>query len=283
MDKILTLLDGSAYSESVCHHTAWIAQKLNAGVVAMHVLGRREGAASTNLSGALSLGARSALLEELAGLDAKRAKLAQAKGHAILEDAKAILEQDGVPSVDLRLRRGDLLDAVRALEGDIRAITIGKRGEGADFASGHLGSNLERVVRVSKVPVFVASREFRPISRVLVAYDGSASAKVAIERMSISPVFSDLDVCVLCVAQDDARARQTAGEAVAKLRSVDITASARTATGDPEEVLGELVRKEGFDLLVMGAYGHSRIRRLIIGSTTTAMIQSVKIPVLLYR
>lgn len=283
MDKILTLLDGSAYSESVCHHTAWIAQKLNAGVVAMHVLGRREGAASTNLSGALSLGARSALLEELAGLDAKRAKLAQAKGHAILEDAKAILEQNGVPSVDLRLRRGDLLDAVRALEGDIRAITIGKRGEGADFASGHLGSNLERVVRVSKVPVFVASREFRPISRVLVAYDGSASAKVAIERMSISPVFSDLDVCVLCVAQDDARARQTAGEAVAKLRSVDITASARTATGDPEEVLGELVRKEGFDLLVMGAYGHSRIRRLIIGSTTTAMIQSVKIPVLLYR
>ncbi|MCJ7874168.1 universal stress protein [Phaeobacter sp. J2-8] len=283
MDKILTMLDGSAYSESVCHHTAWIAQKLNAGVVAMHVLGRREGAASTNLSGALSLGARSALLEELAGLDAKRAKLAQAKGHAILEDAKAILEQDGVPSVDLRLRRGDLLDAVRALEGDIRAITIGKRGEGADFASGHLGSNLERVVRVSKVPVFVASREFRPISRVLVAYDASASAKVAIERMSISPVFSDLDVCVLCVAQDDARARQTAGEAVAKLRSVDITASARTATGDPEEVLGELVRKEGFDLLVMGAYGHSRIRRLIIGSTTTAMIQSVKIPVLLYR
>ena len=49
MDKILTLLDGSGYSESVCHHTAWIAQKLNASVIAMHVLGRREGAASTDL------------------------------------------------------------------------------------------------------------------------------------------------------------------------------------------------------------------------------------------
>ncbi len=32
MDKILALLDGSEYSESVCHHTAWIAQKLNAGI-----------------------------------------------------------------------------------------------------------------------------------------------------------------------------------------------------------------------------------------------------------
>lgn len=283
MDKILTLLDGSAYSESLCHHTAWIAKKLNAGVEAMHVLGRREGAASSDLSGALHLGARSALLEELATLDAQRAKLAQAKGYAILEDAKAILEQDGVPVVNLRLRKGDLLEAVREIEDDIRVIAIGKRGEGADFATGHLGSNLERIARTAKVPVFVASREFRPISRVLVAYDGSASAKTAITRMSASPVFKDLDICVLCVGPDAAKARATAEEAVAKLQAAHIRAEPRTASGEPEEVLGKLVAEEGFNLLVMGAYGRSRIRSLIIGSTSTAMIQTVKIPVLLYR
>ncbi|EPX84773.1 universal stress protein [Salipiger mucosus] len=283
MDKILALLDGSQYSESVCHHTAWIAKKLNAGVEAMHVLGRREGAASSDLSGALRLGARTALLEELTSMDEQRAKLAQAKGHAILEDAKAILEADGITEVTPRLRKGDLLEAVRALEGSIRAITIGKRGEGADFASGHLGSNLERIVRASSVPVFVASREFRPISKVLVAYDGSASAKVAIERICTSPVFSDLDVCVLSVSQDPARASKLADEAVARLRAADLTASARTSSGEPEDALNKVVQEEGFDLLVMGAYGHSRVRSLIIGSTTTAMIQSVKIPVLLYR
>jgi nucleotide-binding universal stress UspA family protein len=283
MDKILTLLDGSAYSESVCHHTAWIAKKLNASVEAMHVLGRREGAASSDLSGALRLGARSALLEELSSLDEKRAKLAQAKGHAILEDAKTILEQDGVPQVNLRLRKGDLLDAVREIENDIRAITIGKRGEGADFATGHLGSNLERIVRTSKVPVFVASREFKPISRVLVAYDGSASAKVAIERMSTSPVFSDLEICVLCIDENTTTAQAKTEEAVASLRGSGLEATVRTASGEPESVLGKLVAEENFHLLVMGAYGHSRIRSLIIGSTTTAMIQTVKIPVLLYR
>ncbi|MFN3316727.1 MAG: DHHW family protein, partial [Raineya sp.] len=42
----------------------------------------------------------------------------------------------------------------------------------ADFAKGHLGSNLERIVRASHKPVFVASRAFKPISKVLVAYDG---------------------------------------------------------------------------------------------------------------
>ncbi|WP_099824383.1 universal stress protein [Oceaniglobus indicus] len=283
MDKILTLLDGSAYSESVCHHTAWIARKLNASVEAMHVIGRRAGSESPDLSGALRLGARSAILQELSSLDEQWAKVAHAKGHAILEDAKAILDQDGVPVVNLRLRKGDLLDAVREIEDDIRAIIIGKRGEGADFATGHLGSNLERIVRTSKVPVFVASREFTPIAKVLVAYDGSSSAKVAIERMATSPVFEGLEICVLCVGKDESRAQATADEAVAKLRAANLTASPRVATGEPEEVLAKLVADEGFNLLVMGAYGHSRIRRLIIGSTTTAMIQRVKIPVLLYR
>lgn len=283
MDKILALLDGSEYSESVCHHTAWIAKKLNASVDAMHVLGRREGAESTDLSGALHLGARTALLDELSALDEQRAKLAKAKGNAILEDAKAILEQDGVPSVRLQLRKGDLLEAVEEVEDDIRAITIGKRGEGSAFASGHLGSNLERIIRASKVPVFVASRAFKPIQKVLVAYDGSASAKVAIERMSNSAVFSDLDLTVLCIGEDTAKAKATADAAVEKLRAVDISATSRTAPGEPGDVLNDLVTSEGFDLLVMGAYGHSRIRNLIIGSTTTAMIQMVKIPVLLYR
>ncbi|SIT79402.1 Nucleotide-binding universal stress protein, UspA family [Pontibaca methylaminivorans] len=283
MCRILALLDGSAYSRSVCRHTAWIARRLNAGVEAMHVLGRREGAVTADFSGALGLGARTALLEELSALDEQRAKLAQAKGHAILEDAKAILEQDGIPDVTLRLKKGDLLEAVRELEDESRAIIIGKRGEGADFASGHLGSNLERIVRSSRVPVFVASREFRPISKVLVAYDGSASAKVAIERMAASPVFADLDVCVLTAAQDSTHARKVAGEAVATLHAAGITASSRIATGEVEDALNKLVSEEGFDLLVMGAYGHGRIRSLIIGSTTTAMIRSVKIPVLLYR
>ena len=44
-----------------------------------------------------------------------------------------------------------------------------------------------------------------------------------------------------------------------------------------------MVERTGIDLLVMGAYGHSRVRSLIIGSTTTEMIRACKIPVLLFR
>ena len=280
MNKILALLDGSIYSESVCHHTAWVAARLAASVEAMHVLGRREGVDKQDLSGTLRLGARSRLLAELAALDEQRAKLTAQQGHAILEDAVAILQADGVAQVTPRLRRGDLLDAVREVEGDMRAIVLGKRGEGADFATGHLGSNLERIVRSTRVPVMVASRAFKPIARVLLAYDDSPSAQRAVDRMAASPVFAGLEVTVVHVGGTDTAPTDPA---VSRLRAGGLGVSARALPGEPDEVLGRLVADEGFDLLIMGAYGHSRIRSLIIGSTTTAMIQTVRAPVLLYR
>ncbi|MDM7458935.1 MAG: universal stress protein [Paracoccus sp. (in: a-proteobacteria)] len=282
-NKILALVDGSIYSESVCHHTAWIAGRLKASVDIMHVLGRRDIGAAQNLSGALTLGARSTLLAELAAADESHARLAQARGRAILEDAQKILEADGVGPIGLHLRKGDILEFVQEVEPDLRAIVIGKRGEGADFASGHLGSNLERIVRASKVPVFVASRAFRPVNKVLVAYDGSASAVKAVDRMSKSAVFRGLDITLLYVDNGSGPIGSRMDDAIQTLGKAGLSAASRIVQGEPEEALQDLVTAEGFDLLVMGAYGHSRLRSLIIGSTTTAMVQAVKIPVLLYR
>ncbi|TJZ92832.1 universal stress protein [Paracoccus gahaiensis] len=282
-DRILALVDGSAYSESVCHHTAWIAARLNASVDVMHVLGRREIGTTQNLSGALTLGARSALLEELASADESRARLAQIKGRAILEDAQAILRTDGVGQVTPHLRKGDILEAVQQAEPDLRAIVIGKRGEGAEFASAHLGSNLERIVRASKVPVFVASRAFAPVTKVLVAFDGSASAVRAVQRMAKSPVFHGLQVTLLFAGTVTPALRGRLDDAVLTLAATGLQVDTRIQPGEPEEVLQAVVAAEGYGLLVMGAYGHSRIRHLIIGSTTTAMVQAVRIPVLMYR
>ena len=53
--------------------------------------------------------------------------------------------------------------------------------------------------------------------------------------------------------------------------------------GHAEEVIAEFVKREHIDLLVMGAYGHSRIRRFIVGSTTTTMIRTCLVPVLMFR
>lgn len=282
-DKIIALVDGSIYSASVCEHAAWIAQRTGAPVELLHVLGRREGAETSDLSGSIRLGARTALLEELAALDEQRAKLVAHRGRAILEDARAIVEQAGVNEVTTRLRHGDIVETVAEVEHEARVILIGKRGEAADFAKGHLGSNLERIVRASHKPVFVAARAFKPIEKVLVAYDGGTSAMKAVDHIARSPLFAGLKVHVVTVGAATPEIKKGLRDARALLVAAGIAVETGIVTGQPETALGKLVDEAAFDMVVMGAYGHSRIRSLIIGSTTTEMVRSCKVPVVLMR
>ena len=281
--RILALVDGSTYATSVCHAAAWIAGKLGLGVDLLHILPDAHAKGTGDMSGALRLGARTALMEELVTLDAQRAKLAAKQGHAILDDAAALLSGDGVAPVEKKLRHGDLIETLTALMPEVRALVIGKRGEGSAGAFDHLGSNLERIIRSATVPVFVAAREFRPMQKVLIAYDGSASADRAVERMAQSPVFEGLTAVLVYAGQDTPTMRSQMNAAQSRLAARGLQASIDIEAGEPETALERKIATEGFDLLVMGAYGHSRLRNLIIGSTTTAMIRACKVPVLLYR
>ena len=86
----MALVDGSAYSESVCHHAAWVAGRTHAQLKIYHVLDPRRARSKRGPSLVRSgSGQRSNLLEELSALDEQHARLAQAQGRAILEDAKA--------------------------------------------------------------------------------------------------------------------------------------------------------------------------------------------------
>ncbi|MGD9712220.1 MAG: universal stress protein [Thermomicrobiales bacterium] len=285
MTKIAAFIDASSYAQSVCDHAAWVAGRMGGAVEVLHVLGRRDmHGDGGDLSGALDVDARDTLLAELSALDAQKAKLAQKRGRLILDQAKKRLEDAGVVSVTTKLRIGDLVETVQEQETGADLIVIGKRGEAAAFASQHLGSNLERVVRASAKPVLVASRAFKPISRVLIAYDGGPSVSRAINFLSGSvSAFAGLEVSLLKVGQctDDATARVK--QASEQLRVAGYVVQSRIVSGQPEKIIAETIANEQFDLLMMGAYGHSHIRNLIIGSTTTEMIRSCKVPVVLFR
>lgn len=282
-DKIIALVDASIYAASVCELAAWISQRTGAPIQLLHVMGRRQGTERQDLSGSIRLGARTQLLEELAALDAQRARVASEHGRAILDDARALAERAGATEITTRLLQGDLVETVAELQAETRVVLIGKRGEAADFAKGHLGSNVERIVRVSQKPVMVAARAFRPVAKVLIAHDGGASSQKAVDYMAGSRLYRGLSLHLVTVGPADPDRQRKLDAAAATLRNAGLSVETRRVDGQPETALAELVDGEGFDMLVMGAYGHSRIRSLMIGSTTSEMVRSCKVPVLLFR
>jgi nucleotide-binding universal stress UspA family protein len=282
MTHILALIDGSVYTHSVCDHAAWAARQYGGDIELLHVLNtRRTSAFPADLSGAIGLGARSTLLDELAAHDARAAELAKERGRTILDAAQQRLEAQGIGNVSLALRTGEIADSLVKRAGDL--IVMGKRGEGADFEKLHLGSNLERVVRSVHKPVLIASRAFKPISHAVFAFDDGVSARKALDNLVQTPMTDRPRITVLSVTDPSSDLAKAGIAAAARLTEAGYDASAKAQSGHAEKIITEETELDGADLLIMGAYGHSRIRNLIIGSTTTSLIRSCPIPLLLFR
>ncbi len=237
----------------------------------------------TDLSGAIGLGARSALLKQLIEMEEEQAKLDHQKGKLFLDHARAQLADAGVESVETLHRRGALVESISELEGSTQLIVLGKRGEHADFAKLHLGSNLERVVRAAHKPVLVAARSFKPINKFVIAYDGGTSTRKAVDYIAHNSLLRGLACHLLKVGDDTDGNRRDLAEATATLEGSGFNVQASLQEGNADDVIADYVKNQGMDLLIMGAYGHSHIRTLIIGSTTSDMLRSCPIPVLMFR
>ena len=280
MSTILTCTDGSLYAPSIYQHAAWAAERSGYTIHVLHVIERDESRDEQDLSGSIGFDANAELLEELAKLDESHARVARLRGKAILEDAVKQLTGHEVKTTQ---RHGSVVETLDEFEKGAEMVIIGKRGEHADFAKGHLGSNLERVVRSAQIPVLVAAREFKPITRFLIAFDGGPSSLKAVHHAATHPLLKGLECHMVMCGRQDREHELALEHAATGLRGAGFDVKADLISGDPDGVIAAEVEKREIHLLVMGAYGHSRVRNLILGSTTTHLIRTCHVPIILFR
>lgn len=282
--KVMACIDGSNSAPIVCDYAAWASLRLAAPLVLLHVLDKSEYPVKQNLSGNIGLGSREALLEELAALDEKRARLAMEQGRLMLEAAQQRAAADGVADAATLQRHGGLVDTLAELEDDIRLLVMGRQGEEGDSLGEHIGNHVENVVRTLHRPILLTTRAgFKAPERVMVAFDGSATTRKGIEMIAASALFKGLP-CHVVMAGDDSEAnRQQLDWAQQTLEHAGFESVISIGQGDVEKVLHDYRQQHDIDLLVMGAYGHSRIRRFLVGSTTTNVLREAAIPLLLLR
>ncbi|MEC9482677.1 MAG: universal stress protein [Halomonas sp.] len=282
-EHVMACIDGSGYAGAVCDYAAWASRRLEAPLTFLHVLDNHPPPNEGDLSGSIGLGSREHLLEELASLDERRARLSQEQGRLMLEAACERAVEQGIAVPKCRQRNGELVETLCDLAPETRALVLGKRGEAAHKASEHLGSNLERVVRALHRPILVVPETFKAPERVMIAFDGSKTTCKGIETLAASPFLKGLACHVVTVGADVADVRAQLDWALRTLENSGIDATGAIRAGEVESTLHAYQREHDIDLLVMGAYGHSRIRHLLVGSTTTDMLRSADIPLLLLR
>ncbi len=277
---ILSCIDGSGITQSVSDASIWAAQRLESPVLLMHVLEKAITPARDDLSGSIGLGSREHLLDELSELDAQRNTLALEHGRQLLEQTRAYVDSQLDVPCEIKQRHDSLLNTILEHEQQTRLLVMGR---GGNTHSNHgIGSHVESVARATHRPILMTVGNFIPPSQFMIAYDGSATSDKAMERVAASPLLKDLPCHMVCVNETPQIANNFA-RACALMSEQGYKVAEHRLYGTVCEQLLEFQKAHQIELLIMGAYGHSRIRQFIVGSNTARMIAASQSSLLLLR
>lgn len=291
--SILACIDGSSVTTSVCDYAAWYARQLGGSICLLHVINEPK-SNRHDLSGAIGMDSRKHLLQDLALIDEQKARIANKHGEALLRDAKShILEKFPDAEVRSHLRRSKLLPAIEYFNKHSRIIILGRRGEDHQNDQVNIGSHIESVVRASHRPIMVCSDDFETPDSFLLAFDGSPTAKKAVNMVCDNPVAKKLKGHILMVNHKETihetelyKAQQQMKKAGFDITAHIIDSKKHGHQGHNNDVVAALTafrRENQISMFIMGAYGHSKLRQFFVGSTTTKLLAKTTAPVLLLR
>ena len=276
--SILVALDGSQHADSALEYAIWLARRLRARIIGLHVLDivSIEGSFLHDVSGSLGF-------EPYLDFSSKMREALQERGRVLLDAFTARCQNEGIAHdtvLPMGIVANEICDHARTAD----LVVVGHRGVNEQFSTGLLGSTTESVTRKSPKPVLVTPLEFREITRPLLAYDGSQRASAALHAAAELTSALQLPLTVVHVGRDDAgEGSRVLTEAQRYLQSYEVAVTAKPLTGPPHQRIVDVLRDGRFDLLFIGAYGHSRIIEMVLGSTTEYVLRNSGAPVFLAR
>ena len=285
MNKIYACIDGRANSDAVIDAAVWSARRLSLPLVLAHVVEPQPSLSmGTDVNGAIGLGAPDVLLQQLSELDIQRSQIAQEAGRRVVEAAQARATATGLSDVNSLVRQDDLGEAALLWQDDARLFVLGQNRQPASRTRRYLDHHIERVVRsVNRTVLVVPGDAFTPPDHIVVAYDGSPTALSIVARLAASTILTDLPVTLLMVGPDTPDKRNALLTARQQLETDNRRVETLLSPGEPETEILALLAQRPNSLLAMGAYGHSRIREFIVGSTTTTLLRLSPVPVTVLR
>jgi nucleotide-binding universal stress UspA family protein len=280
--NILIPTDGSANSFTALEYGIYIARKLDASLIGLYVLDVNliQGPMLTDISGSVGMPPYDGFF------DAIETSLNE-KADGILKDFQERCKKSGIKA-EVKKTIGKISPIIidEAQKADL--ILMAKKGEHFHLKEGGLlGSVAEAVVRNSGKPVLVTPETFLEIESMGLAYDGSDSASKALK---LSLELSDQAVWPLTavIITSDAKKADTLSTQIEDMNQKESAAPTSDCeiiilSGKESDEIIKFIREGAVELMVMGAYGHNRLRELLLGSTTSHVIRKSPIPVLLTR
>jgi len=283
INAILVPTDGSDNSLVALNYATYMARKLGASLTGLYVIDVNliQGPMLTDVSGSVGMPPYEGFFDAIE-------KSLDEKADFILKDFQERCGKAGVKS-NVKKIIGKVSSVIVEEAQTADLILMAKKGEHFHLKEGGLlGSVAEAVVRNSGKPVLITPENYMDIESMGLAYDGSGSA---VKALNLSLKLSEQNawpVTVIIVTENSRKAADLSAQVEeANQKDPDeppITDCAIiNLSGKESDEIIRFIKEGSVELMVMGAYGHNRLRELLLGSTTSHIIRKSPIPVLLIR
>ncbi len=274
LKRILVALGGSEYMGSALAEAIQVARRNGAELIGLAVMD--ETLVDPVRAAPIGGGAAAAELRE-----ERRQKVTDGMDAAISRFEEA-LSQSGLPG---RIDRAEgdaqevLVEAMKLAD-----LTIVGIRHAFDYGTiDHADDFLARVASASNRPLIAMPRGARPVSRVLVAYDGSLVSADALRSFATLRAFDPAMVRLVCCREDDTDHDAILAEGRAYLELHGYSVETVDVEGPPSTAILENATAMDADLVVMGAVGRRGLSRLLAGDTASSLLATSSVPLFLRR
>jgi nucleotide-binding universal stress UspA family protein len=205
-----------------------------------------------------------------------------------LESIKTRSEKEGVAcSIILRVS----MDASKVIldeanEKKVDMIVIGRRGY-KGLVKALMGEAAAKVIAHAPCKVLVVPKAAQiGYKNILVATDGSSHANAAVTEAIEIAKRCGSHIIVLSAMHDESErdeAKQISDKAVESARKNGVSAESVTPVGKAFTGILETAGGRGVDLIVMGTYGKTGFKKLLMGSATEKVIGTAECAVLVVK
>jgi nucleotide-binding universal stress UspA family protein len=146
-----------------------------------------------------------------------------------------------------------------------------------------LGSGFRTLIRRCSTPVLAVPGAFSPVSRPLLAYDGSPKAREALYVAAYLAARSQAPLVIVTVLEGGSVTPDTLAEAGTYAEARGVQATLVQEYGQVPDVVLRAAKEYESDLILMGGYGHGPMFEVVLGSAVDGVLRASRQPVLICR
>jgi nucleotide-binding universal stress UspA family protein len=272
--RILVALSGTPYTPIAVRYAIELAQRHDAELSGVTILDLER----LDRTGPVPIGGASAahaLAEHRVEVTRERVE----EQITAFEDA---CRDAGIKSCVYR-EQGDVMDELISCWRYHDLTVFGLRGMFEYGVVSNPDNQIVKMIAAGVRPILAVAPEYRPTSRVLIAYNGSMESAKAMKRFIQLAPWPDVTIKVACFGFDDDKAEELLAGARAYCHAHGHVIETESLRPYPTEGLLAHARHWNADLVVLGATSRSKIAKLILGDTVLHVMQSAEIPLFLGR